>query len=301
MLERQPVRKILFPLGWAIAVFGFVTFGATLWDALQRNGGVGYDFASYWQAGVRFLHGEPLYSRVEINDPGAYRYMPTFAALVSPVSLMPELVGTWLYRLASLLCVRYLVGSWRATGWALLLPPVSIELMALNLTLPLAAAGRWALRGESAAAGLLPFAATLKYGSALLLPYVWLCQPDRRRALIVGLVAIVGITAVHAAVDPQIWMEFGASLIQQSQSVNDAPYVGDQLLFIVPSTLGDFLLRFALGGLMVVLAAKNQWAWLAFTAATIAVPTLWLGRLAPLIAVPRLWMEDRAARSRAAF
>ena len=68
------------------------------------------------------------------------------------------------------------------------------------------------------------------------------------------------------------------------------------LLFLVPSTLGDFLLRLALASLLTVIAAVKGWGWLAFAAATLAVPTLWLARLAPLVAVPRLWLEERDAR-----
>src|SRR5207247_2456063 len=153
-------------------------------------------------------------------------YVPTFAVLMAPLSLVPELPITWVYRAVSVLCLRYLVGSWRAVGWSLLFPPVTIELVALNLTLPIPAAGRLGLRGAPASAG-------------------------------------------------------------------------GQLLFLVPSTLGDFLLRFSIAGLVTVLAVRRGWGWLAFAAATLAVPTLWLARLAPLVAVPRLWMEERR-RSRAA-
>ena len=82
--------------------------------------------------------------------------------------------------------------------------------------------------------------------------------------------------------------------------MNDAPYVGDQLLFLVPSTLGDFLLRLALAAVLVGIAAWRRWDWLAFVAAAIAVPTLWAARLAPLVAMPRLFLEDRRlSRARA--
>ena len=66
-----------------------------------------------------------------------------------------------------------------------------------------------------------------------------------------------------------------------------------QLLQLVPSTTGDFTLRFALAAVMVVIAIRRRWGWLAYVAATIAVPTLWLARLAPLVGVPRLWWEER--------
>jgi len=106
----------------------------------------------------------------------------------------------------------------------------------------------------------------------------------------------VGILALHAVLDPGAWVAFVKSLGQQARSINHAPYVGGQLLFLVPSTLGDFLLRLALASLLTVIAVVKGWGWLAFAAATIAVPTLWLARLAPLVAVPRLWLEERDAR-----
>ena len=61
-----------------------------------------------------------------------------------------------------------------------------------------------------------------------------------------------------------------------------------------------FVIRFGLAALMLVVAIWRRWAWLAFTAVTLAVPTLWLARLAPLVAVPRLALEDWRERHPAA-
>lgn len=160
------------------------------------------------------------------------------------------------------------------------------------MTLPLAAGARWALRGGGAAA--VPAQAALKYGSALLVPYLVLTHPGSRRPMLIGAVAALAVVGIHVVVDPTAWRAFLQSLVQQSASTNDAPYIGDQLLFLVPSTLADFLLRVTLAIALVALAAWRRWDWLAFTAVLIAAPTLWLARLAPLVAVPRLFMEDRA-------
>ena len=215
---------------------------------------------------------------------------------MAPLALAPELPMTWLYRGVAILCLRYLVGSWRAVGWSLLFPPVVIELLALNVTLPIAAAGRWALRGNRAAAVAIPAVSALKYGSVMLAVFLWFRRPETRRFLVIGIVVSVGILALHAVLDPGAWLAFVKSLGQQARSINHAPFVGGQLLFLVPSTLGDFLLRLALASLLTVIAVVKGWGWLAFAAATIAVPTLWLARLAPLVAVPRLWLEERDAR-----
>ena len=95
------------------------------------------------------------------------------------------------------------------------------------------------------------------------------------------------------AIDPEAWSLFGKAMLQQAASTNDAPYIGDQLLFILPSTFGDFALRLAIAAGLVGVAIWRRWAWLAFAALVIAVPTFWVARLAPLVGVPRLYLEDR--------
>jgi hypothetical protein len=283
-------------LAWLLALVGFGVFSVSMADSIGRTGGIGYDFHAFWLAGHHLLTGQPLYSAVGIGDPGAYRYIPTFAFLMAPLSLVPELAMTWLYRGVAILCLRYLVGSWRAVGWSLLFPPVVIELLALNVTLPIAVAGRWALRGNPAASASIPAASALKYGSVMLAAFLWFRRRQTRPFLVIGIIVSAGLLGLHTALDPGAWVAFVHSLGQQARSINHAPYVGGQLLFLVPSTLGDFLLRLAIAGLLTVIAVVKGWGWLAYGAATIAVPTLWLARLAPLVAIPRLWLEEREAR-----
>lgn len=297
LVARWPAARPTFEaIGWLVSAVGIASFASYVISETARTGGIGYDLQSYLLAGRHALSGADLYAPVNIGDPGAYRYTPTFAVLAAPAALLPELAVTWAYRFVCLLCVRYLVGSWRAVGWSLLFQPLAIELMALNLTLPIAALGRLALRSPSRWAGWLAFAGSLKYGSALLMPYLWLRRPESRRVLVFGTGAVVLLSLVHFAIDPGVWLRFAAALAQQARSANTAPFVGDQLLTLLPSTVGDFLLRLGLASVMVAVAVWRRWDWLAFTAATLAVPTLWLARLAPLVAVPRLWWEDRQVR-----
>jgi hypothetical protein len=286
-------------IGWLVALAGYAGFAAFMAQAIARDGGLAYDFHAFWLAGRHVLNGDPLYSPVGIGDPGAFRYIPTFAILMAPLSLIPELPITWMYRAVSVVCLRYLVGSWQAVGWSLLFAPVPIELSALNLTFPIAAVGRWALRGGPPSAWPLPAASALKAGSLMLGAFVWFRRRETRQFLVLGGIGTAGLFAIHAALDPDTWAAFFRSLGQQAESINHAPYVGGQLLFLVPSTLGDFALRLAIGGLVTALAVKRRWGWLAYVAATLAVPTLWLARLAPLVAVPRLWMEERGSSLRA--
>ncbi|MGI8828330.1 MAG: hypothetical protein ACR2I5_00975 [Candidatus Limnocylindria bacterium] len=233
---------------------------------------------------------------VGIGDLEAYRYLPTFAHLLVPLTAIPALALTWLYRLVVLLCLRYLVGGWIAVGWALLFPPVWIELLVLNLTLPIAAAARFALRGSAAGAAATPLAGVLKYGSLLLIPYLWIRRPLHRRPILMGSAVLVIALILHFMMDQGTWLAYGTALLQQSQGVNDAADVNDQLLFLLPSTLDDFVLRWAIATGLIVVAIWRRWDWLAFVGAMLAVPTLWVARLAPLVAVPRLWSEDLARR-----
>lgn len=292
-------RAWIEAFGWALAFIGFVSFAAFLWRAVLRDGGFAYDLNAYLLAGRNLLEGAPLYPPMEINDPGAYRYPPTFALLTAPLAPLPEPVVTWAYRVACIGCVRYLVGSWRGVGWALLFVPLQIELVALNVTLPIAAAARGALRGArpSLGAALIPATAVLKYGTVLLVPYLWVTRPGLRHPMVIGAAALVAAFAIHALLDPGVWRDYLASLGQQAASVNDAPHVGDQLLFVVPTTLGDFVLRLAIGAALVWVAIIWRADWLAFTAAAIAVPTLWVARLAALAGVPRMFLEGRVSRA----
>lgn len=300
LLDRR--RRWLDLFGWALSLIGFASFAAFLWQAALRDGGLAYDLDAYLLAGRNLLEGRPLYPPMEINDPGAYRYPPTFALLTVPLAPLPVLLVTWAYRAVCVGCVRYLVGSWRAVGWALLFVPLQIELVALNVTLPIAAAAVAALRGprQGAAAALIPATAALKYGTALLLPYLWITRPMLRRPLLIGTVGVACAFGLHAVVDPSVWRDYVASLAQQSGSPNDAPHVGDQMLFLVPSTLGDFVLRMGIGLCLVAVALRRRVDWLAYTAAAIAVPTLWVARLSALVAVPRLALGARVSRAGAA-
>jgi len=295
-------RGWLKAFGWALSLVGFASFAAFLRQAILRDGGFAYDLNAYLLAGRNLLDGAPLYPPMEINDPGAYRYPPTFALLTASVAPIPEPIVTWAYRLACIGCVRYLVGSWRAVGWALLFVPLQIELVALNVTLPVAAAARMALSGPTSSLGaaLVPATAALKYGTALLFPYLWLTRPALRRPMLLGSVALIAAFAAPALFDPRAWRDYFASLLQQAGSANAAPFVGEQLLFLVPSTLGDFVMRLAIGIVLVFVAVRHRADWLAFTASAIAVPTLWVARVASLVGVPRMILEERVSRAGAA-
>jgi hypothetical protein len=286
-------RSWLAATAWILSAIGWVAFAWFLVTVTRRDGGVAYDLRSYLLAAEHLMAGEPLYAPVGINDPDAYRYLPSFAIAWIPATILPEMAVTWAYRVGCVLCLRYLVGSWRAVGISFLFPPVAIELVALNVTLPLAAAARLALRGPRPGLGaaLTPASAAIKWGGALLLPYLWLREPTLRRPIMAGSLGLAALLALHVALAPADWAAYLGSLAQQAASAN-GPGVGEQLIVVVPSVLADYLLRLAVAVALVVVAVWRGWGWLAFAAVTLAVPTLWAARLAALVAVPRLFAEE---------
>ena len=114
-------RLILFALSAAGYGFGLASLVVLVSDPLT-DGGLGYDSYAYWLAGQNVLHGQPLYSSVAVDALGAYKYPPIFAQLIAPLTLIPALAFSWLWRIACFLCVRWLAGSWRNVGLWLLVP-----------------------------------------------------------------------------------------------------------------------------------------------------------------------------------
>lgn len=76
-------REWIERFGWALSLIGFGSFAAFLGQAVVRDGGFAYDLNAYLLAGRSLIEGAPLYPPMEINDPGAYRYPPTFALLTA--------------------------------------------------------------------------------------------------------------------------------------------------------------------------------------------------------------------------
>ena len=114
LLRRR--RAWIMAATWVLAGIGTASVAALMITIIQHDGGLAYDLHAYILAGRHALEGAPLYGEMQIGDPGAYRYPPTFAYLAIPLALPPELAVTWAYRAACLACVRYLTGSWRWTG-----------------------------------------------------------------------------------------------------------------------------------------------------------------------------------------
>lgn len=187
-------------LGGSLAVAAFITI-------VQDHGGLGYDTPSYWYAGRHVIEGSPLYQTDPYTTLGLYTYPPIFAQLFVPAALLPELLFAWLSRMSAVLCLRYITGSWLPTVVSCAFLPVIIELSIANVTLQLAACVLFAMR-DKRGAYLLPWAAMIKFGPALIVPYLWFRKPDSRRPLVIGTLVFLVACVVSIVVAPGEWSDY---------------------------------------------------------------------------------------------
>jgi len=256
---------------------------------IRNDGGLAYDTRAYWLAARHVLDGTNLYAPATVSDLGAYKYPPVFAQLFAPAAFLPELAVAWLWRITGMLCLRYLVGSWRAAIVACAFLPVLIELSLGNVTLQIGAILVFALR-DRRGAYLLPWAVALKWGPALLVPYLWWRRPESRRPLAIGTAVFAAACLVSWVVAPGAWSAYAATFGWENESL----MAGTGVIALVPGWGGaDFALRFGLGALAALIAAWADRAWLAYVAAAITCPILAFSRLAPLVG---LWRFRPAGR-----
>jgi len=283
--HRAIVIHILTDAGLVLG--GALAFAAVAL-AVGHDGGLAYDTRAYWLAGRHVLDGTPLYVRADYSTLAIYTYPPIFAQMFAPASLFPELAVAWLWRVSGVLCLRYLVGSWRAAIVACVFIPVLTELSLGNVTLQIAAILIFSLN-DRRGAYLLPWIAALKFGPALLVPYLWFRRPDCRRPLVVGSLVFGVACLASYALAPTSWSGYFDMLGWQ----NGAQLEGSQVLHLVTGSGGlDFVLRFGLAAAVVLFATYTRRAWLAYAAASITCPVLAFSRFASLVG---LWRFRRAA------
>jgi hypothetical protein len=276
----EPGRRRLILVTLSAVGYGF---GLAAMVALipVSDGGLGYDSQAYWLAGQNVLHGQPLYGDVAVDAFGAYKYPPIFAQLIAPLTLMPALAFSWLWRGACFLCVRWLAGSWRNVGLWLLLPLTITELSIGNVTFMIAVATILALRGQG---WLTAPAAALKFGPAFVAPYVWLLKPGQRRSLVIGALALAGVCAVSYLFNPTAWADWVDSLFRSTTT----EMTGQGVIALWPTGAGDLALRLAIAAGLTVIAIRRRSERWVFTATVVAVPILAWSRFAPLLVLPRL-------------
>lgn len=289
---RHVAIRVLTDAG--LAVGGALAIAAMIAIA-QDNGGLGYDTPAFWLAGRHVLEGARLYGADSYSALGLYFYPPIFAQLYVPLALLPELLVAWAWRASGVLCLRYLTGSWPATLVCFAFIPVLTELSIDNVTLQLAAVILFAMR-DKRGAYLLPWAAMIKFGPALIVPYLWLNKPESRRPLVIGTLVFMAACLVSIVLSPRDWSDY----VNMLRFQNAAVLAGQQVIHIIPSGGGlDFVVRFGLAGIVAVLAAYWRRGWLAYAAASITCPVMAWSRFAPLVGLWRFRPEGWPGGSRA--
>ena len=293
-----PTHSQADTVGWFVAWFLLVTvavqLAATVIDNVTINLWQAYDTYAYELAGRHVLSGEPLYSAALITTSGAFKYPPVFAQLMVPLAFFPDIVVDWVWRILGVLCLRYMCGSWRFAVVAALQWPVMAELAFGNVTLQLGAVALWSLR-DSRALYLLPWFAGMKFGPALLLPYLWFARPADRRPIVISCGVFAAACLASFAIAPGLWWDYVGTFGWEASSQMNAWFV----YAIVPDHGGlDLAIRLAIAAFAVVIAIRWRLDWLAFVAATATMPIFSLTRLAVLVALWPLSLRGAVERWR---
>jgi hypothetical protein len=280
-----PTQSRADTVGWLVAWFVLVAIAvqvaAVVIDNVTYNLWAAYDTYAYELAARHIVNGEPLYVQALIWTKGAFKYPPVYAQLMVPMTLLPDILVDWAWRVTGVLCLRYMCGSWKLTVLASLQWPVMAELAFGNVTLQLGAVALWSFR-DKRAIYLLPWLAGMKFGPVLLLPYLWATRPEMRRPIVVGCAVFAAACLASFAVAPGLWWDYAGTFGWEASSQMQAMYV----YAIVPNHGGmDLAIRFAIASAAILVAIRWRLDWLAFIAATATMPIFSLTRLAVLVAL----------------
>jgi hypothetical protein len=308
-----PAFRSALRVGYAIALALALAWAALIVLASGTGGTLGFDYRAYDLAVDRLLAGQSMYdaSAQATGGFGLFFYPPPFALLVLPVALLPTGVAVWTWTLlliaASVLGIALLPVSARTRWIVLLLAALSWPLVyAIKLgqvgpllLLLFAAAWRWLDRpwpfGIAAGIGTL-----IKLQPALLLG--WAAVTGRRRAAVIGLAIVAGLSMVATIVaGPQSWLDEASLLGRVSRPIETpAAYGFGRLAFEagVPAATA-LLIHWANLALVVVVVAFATWrasavgSFLAVVIATQLVsPVLW-DHYALVLLLPVAWLVDR--------
>ena len=133
LLRTRLARVPVWLPRWTLLVLALVGWGlfaramvinvlGTISLAGEEIGGMGVDTYAYWLAGANVAAGETLYFAEGIDELGGYLYPPPFAQAWVPLSLIPEVIVDWGWRLLGVLSVRYMAGSWQVAGTLVAVP-----------------------------------------------------------------------------------------------------------------------------------------------------------------------------------
>jgi hypothetical protein len=135
----------------------------------------------------------------------------------------------------------------------------------------------------------------MKFGPALLIPYLWFTRPETRRPIVISCAVFAAACAISLAVAPGTWFDYLGTFGWETASQMTAMFV----YALVPDNGGlDFALRFAIAFALMLVAIRWKLDWLAFIAATATMPIFSLTRLAVLVALWPLWLRGVVDRWR---
>jgi hypothetical protein len=239
---------------------------------LVTGGALGQDSHAYWLAG----QGHVAYGA----SPGqrdAYLYSPAFAALIRPLAMLPWPLFCAVWFGIEAVALAWLIKPLRAR-WAI---PVLLlglpELVVGNIYILLAVASVVGM-GKPA---MWSFAILTKVTTGVGL--LWFAARGDWKRLLQGLGATVLIVTVLYAVDPTVWNAWVQFLLSNRNGTPDSSV--------------SFVVRCLIAVVLVVFAARKDWAFLIAPAMVLASPVL--VSIVPwtiLAAVPRLLLRSSSER-----
>jgi len=264
-----------------LSLVGFAMLAWNLTSPIVEHGTTGAsDARAYWAAGRRLLQGTALYADTA-GQPFAFLYPPIAAQLVAPLSLLPLPVFAWGIRVLELLCLRYVVGSWKLAGASMIVClPVVAEIEAGNINLVIAAALAAAIRGDNR--WLVP-AAVPKFTALAALPFA---LGRNRRALVLGALGAATLCALSVLSAPDLWRSYATFVISQPSVDNQWYNVGR--VVSLPARL--------LGAAVCALIAIRRPVFMP-VAVALSAPVLWFNSLSVLVAIVPAMTVDSATRA----
>jgi Glycosyltransferase family 87 len=269
-----------------LALLSLAGFALLVWNLrspiVEQDSTGASDARAYWAAGRRLLEGGILYADTA-GEPFAFLYPPIAAQLIAPLSLMPLPVFAWGIRALELLCLRYVVGSWKLAGASMILClPVVAEIEAGNINLLIAAALAAAIRGDNR---WLALAAVPKFAALTAVPFAVVRD---RRGLFIG-AAVVGVALAASFVTvPELWRAYVPFVLQQ-------PSVDWQWYNV--GRLVPLPLRLIVAAVFSLIAIRRP-IYMP-VAVALAAPVVWFNSLSVLVAMVPAATVDRVPRASA--
>jgi hypothetical protein len=234
------------------------------------------DAYTYWSAPY-----DNPYPGPQLGLPGAYLYPPPFIQALAPLRMLPWEAFHASWAALGFGALVFLVGPVGAALAVTLLPFVYRDLLVGNIHLMLGAA--IVVSFTSPVAWAFPILTKVTPGIGAL----WFAarQEWRRFAWAVGVA--IAIALASFAIGPDLWFAWLARLR------GDTGTAGGTYLAIL-------LVRLAVAGVLVIVAARTGRGWLVPIAVLISLPILWPDSLAILLACFPLIAADLRARRRRA-